>query len=127
MPKVLLTDPIPGPLAQQLQALLPAGVEFDMVPALDDAGFAAHAADADVLLVLLRRIDASTLALAPRVRFVQRVGVGHDNVDIAALAAAGVAVAHTPGANAGAVAEHTILLMLALLKRLPSTEEAARA
>jgi phosphoglycerate dehydrogenase-like enzyme len=127
MPKVLLTDPIPGPLAQRLQALLPAGVDFDMVPTLEDADFASHAADADVLLVLLRRIDASTLALAPRVRFVQRAGVGYDNIDIPALAAAGVPVAYTPNANAEGVAEHTILLMLALLKRLPAAEQATRA
>lgn len=127
MPKVLLTEPIPGPLAQRLQALLPAGVELDMVPTLEDADFAAHAAEADVLLVLLRKIDASTLAFAPRVRFVQRAGVGYDNIDITALTAAGVPVAYTPRANAEGVAEHTILLMLALLKRLPSTEQATRA
>ncbi len=126
MPKVLLTEPIPHPLAQRLQALLPTDVDFDMVPTLEDADFAAHAADADVLLVLHRKIDASTLALAPRVRFVQRAGIGYDNLDIAALATAGVPVAYTPGANAAGVAEHTILLMLALLKRLTSAEQATR-
>jgi len=127
MPKVLLTDPIPRPLAEPIQALLPAGVEFDVVPTLEDADFAAHAADADVLLVVFRRIDASTLSLAPRVRFVQKLGIGYDNIDIAALVAAGVLVGHTPGANAAGVAEHTILLMLALLKRLARAEQATRA
>lgn len=126
MPKVLLTEPIPRPFAQRLQALLPPGVDFDMAPTLEDADFAVHAADADVLLVLHRRIDASTLALAPWVRFVQRAGIGYDNIDVAALAAAGVPVAYTPGANAAGVAEHTILLMLALLKRLTSAEQATR-
>jgi len=127
MKKVLLTEPIPHLQAQSLQALFPAGTEFDMVPTLEDADFAAHAADADILLVLHRRIDASTLALAPRVRFVQRAGIGYDNIDISALAAAGVLVASTPGANVEGVAEHTILLMLALLKRLPSAEQAFSA
>src|SRR6266496_4419786 len=126
MPKVLLTEPVPRALAQRLQALLPAGVDFDMVPTLEDADFATHVADADVLLVLHRRIDAATLALAPRVRFVQRAGIGYDNIDVAALATAGVLVAYTPGANAAGVAEHTILLMLALLKRLMSAEQATR-
>lgn len=127
MPKVLLTDPVPRPLVQPMQALLPPGVEFDMVPTLEDADFAAHAADADVLLVVFRRIDASTLALAPQVRFVQKLGIGYDNIDSVALAAAGVLVGHTPGANAAGVAEHTILLMLALLKRLSRAEQATRA
>jgi glyoxylate reductase len=127
MPKVLLTEPIPRPLAQRLQALLPAGVDFDMVPTLQDADLAEYAADADILLVLHRRIDASTLALAPRVRFVQRAGIGYDNIDVRALASADVPVAYTPGANAEGVAEHTILLMLALLKRLTSAEQATRS
>jgi phosphoglycerate dehydrogenase-like enzyme len=110
-----------------MQALLPPGVEFDMVPTSEDADFAAHAADADVLLVVFRKIDASTLALAPQVRFVQKLGVGYDNIDTAALATAGILVGHTPGANAVGVAEHTILLMLALLKCLPRAEQATRA
>jgi phosphoglycerate dehydrogenase-like enzyme len=98
-----------------------------MVPTSEDADFAAHAADADVLLVVFRKIDASTLALAPQVRFVQKLGVGYDNIDTAALATAGILVGHTPGANAVGVAEHTILLMLALLKCLPRAEQATRA
>ncbi len=127
MPKVLLTEPIPRLLAQRLQAVFPTGVDVDVVPTLDEADFAKHAADADILLVVHRKIDASALALAPRVRFVQQASVGYDNLDLAALAAAGVLAAYTPGANAVGVAEHTILLMLALLKRLSSAEQATRA
>lgn len=127
MPKVLLTDPIPPPLVQRVRSLLPPNIDFDVVSTSEDAHLAAHAADADVLLVIFRRIDASILALAPQVRFVQRVGAGYDNIDVAELAAAGVPVGYAPGANAVGVAEHTILLMLALLKRLPRTEQATRA
>ncbi len=127
MPKVLLTEPVPRSLGLRLQAVFPAGIDFDIVPTLEESDFAKHAADADVLLVVNRKIDASTLALAPRVRFVQRVGIGYDNLDMAALAAAGVLAAYTPGANAAGVAEHTILLMLALLKRLTSAEQTTRA
>jgi phosphoglycerate dehydrogenase-like enzyme len=127
MPKVLLTEPIPRPLAQRIQPAFPTGVDFDVVPSLEEADFAAHAADADILLVVHRKIDASTLALAPRVRFVQQASVGYDNLDLAALASTGVLVAYTPGANAVGVAEHTILLMLALLKRLSDADQATRA
>lgn len=127
MPKVLLTDPVPAPLVQRIRPLFPSGIDFDVVPSSEDADFAAHAADADVLLVTFRRINASTLAIASRVRFVQNIGVGYDNIDVAALAAAGVPVGYTPGANAAGVAEHAILLMLALLKRLPRAEQASRA
>lgn len=44
-----------------------------------------------------------------------------------AAAARGIAVASTPGANAVPVAEHTILLILALLKRFVDAEQQARA
>jgi phosphoglycerate dehydrogenase-like enzyme len=125
--KVLLTDPVPLPLFEQLRVMLPAEVDFDMVLTAAEADFAAHAAEADVLLVVLRRIDARTLALAPRVRFIQRLGIGYDNIDVAAVRQAGALAAYTPGANSGAVAEHTILLMLALLKRFVAAEQGTRA
>ncbi len=98
-----------------------------MVASLDIADFAQRAAAADMLLVGHRRIDAALLDLAPRVRFIQRLGAGYDNIDVAAVAARGIPAAYTPGANAAAVAEQTIALMLALLKRLVPAVEATRA
>lgn len=55
---------------------------------------------------------------APQLRVVSRFGVGVDNVDLTAATEHGVVVTITPGANAVAVAELTILLMLALSRRL---------
>jgi phosphoglycerate dehydrogenase-like enzyme len=52
--------------------------------------------------------------------------VGYDNLDLQALRAGGVEAAYTPGANARAVAEHTILLMLALVKRFVAAESGVR-
>jgi len=98
-----------------------------VVASLDIADFAQRAAAADMLLVGHRRIDAALLDLAPRVRFIQRLGAGYDNIDVAAVAARGIPAAYTPGANAAAVAEQTIALMLALLKRLVPAVEATRA
>jgi phosphoglycerate dehydrogenase-like enzyme len=66
------------------------------------------------------------LALAPRLRFIQQFGAGYDAIDRDAVAAAGVVVAHNPGVNAAAVAEHTVLLMLALIKNLAWSERWAR-
>jgi phosphoglycerate dehydrogenase-like enzyme len=106
--------------------MFPAGASLDMVPTLSEEDLAWHAAEAEILLVIQRKVDASILSILPQVRFVQRVGVGYDNLDLQALQAAGVVAAYTPGANAVAVAEHTILLMLALLKRFPAAESATR-
>ena len=74
-----------------------------------------------VLFVIHRRIDAHLLAMAPRLRFIQRNGLGYDNIVVADVRAAGIPAAYTPGANATAVAEHTILLMLVLLHILYSS------
>lgn len=81
--------------------------------------------DAEALIV---RGDASVgqreLASAPRLRVIGRSGVGVDRVDMAATAARGIPVVVTPGANARAVAEGALTLMLALVKRLPELQRA---
>jgi phosphoglycerate dehydrogenase-like enzyme len=126
MPSVLLIDPLPAPLVERLRPLFPPGAPFDVVPSYSEEDLARHATESEILLVIHRKVDARLLSLVPRVRFIQRVGVGYDNLDLGALQAAGIVAAYTPGANAVAVAEHTILLMLALLKRFVAAESAAR-
>lgn len=126
MPSVLLIDPIPLPVVERLSSRFPAGVVFAVVPGDGEEELAQLAAEADILLVIHRKVDARLLSFAPRARLVQRVGVGYDNLDLGALRAAGVMAAYTPGANAAAVAEQTILFMLALLKRLIPAESGVR-
>lgn len=62
--------------------------------------------------------DAGVLAAASDLRVIARVGVGIDSVDLEAATAHGVVVTVTPGANEPTVADHTIALMLGLLRRL---------
>ena len=126
MPRILLIDPIPPSLVERMRPMFPAGTDLDLVRTLSEEDLARHAAETEILLVIQRKVDARLLSIVPRVRFVQRVGVGYDNLDLEALQAAGVVAAYTPGANAVAVAEHTILLMLVLLKRLTAAESATR-
>jgi phosphoglycerate dehydrogenase-like enzyme len=134
MPRILLIDPIPAPMVERLRPLFAAnsggagsaGADFGVVPTTSEEDLTTYGADAEVLLVIHRKVDARLLSHTPRARLVQRVGVGYDNLDLAALRAVGAVAAYTPGANAGAVAEHTILLMLALLKRFVAAESAVR-
>lgn len=127
MSRVSLIDPVLAPVAGRFRQLLPAAVEVDRVTGFDEEELARLAAEAEVLINARRRIDASLLAMAPRARFLQLIGAGYDAVDLAAAAEAGVTVAYNPGVNADGVAEHTLMLMLALLKRLPWSERATRA
>ncbi len=71
-------------------------------------------------------IGAAHLAAAPRLRVIARYGVGVDAVDLTAAADRHVVVANTPGANAAAVADFTIALMLAALRHVVTAAQAVR-
>lgn len=80
---------------------------------VDDSRFAELLARAEGLVVrTYTRVDGALLARAPRLRVVGRAGVGLDNIDIAACAARGVRVVHTPDANSQAVAEYVLALIV---------------
>jgi len=83
-------------------------------------------ADVDGWIAGLDRIDAEVIDAAPRLKVIARYGVGVDRVDVAAATRRGVAVTNTPGANAAAVAEHTLALMLALCRNLCRSDQAVR-
>ncbi|MDB5821659.1 MAG: putative phosphoglycerate dehydrogenase [Herminiimonas sp.] len=74
-------------------------------------------ADADALIVRNRtQVDAALLKAAPKLRVVGRLGVGLDNIDVAACEARGIGVIPATGANAVAVAEYVIGTAMALLR-----------
>jgi D-3-phosphoglycerate dehydrogenase len=71
-------------------------------------------------------VDARHLAAAQNLKIVARHGTGYDAVDLAAAARRGVLVTNTPGANAEAVADHAVGLMLAALRHLIAGDRASR-
>lgn len=76
---------------------------------------------AAVVAVLTRglgRVDRQLFESLPSVRVVARCGAGLDNIDLAAAEERGVDVVHAPGVTTTAVAEHAIMLMLALARRV---------
>jgi D-3-phosphoglycerate dehydrogenase / 2-oxoglutarate reductase len=83
-------------------------------------GLAAEIADADGLVVRSAvQVDDALMASAPKLRVIGRAGVGVDNIDAEAATRRGIVVMNTPGANAIAVAELTLGMMLALARQLP--------
>lgn len=82
--------------------------------------------DAVGAIVSTDPFDRSGLERAPRLRVVARVGVGHDSVDGDAATERGVAVALALGTNAGTVADHTLALILALVRKVPAQDAATR-
>src|ERR1700758_4518640 len=91
-------------------------------------GLAAEIADADGLIVRSAvQVDDALLASAPKLRVIGRAGVGVDNIDAEAATRRGIVVMNTPGANAVAVAELTIGLMLALARKLTTANSTMHA
>src|SRR5580765_4864078 len=83
-------------------------------------GLASELADADALVVRSAvQADAKLLESAPKLRVIGRAGVGVDNIDADAATRKGIVVMNTPGANAIAVAELTVGLMVALARAIP--------
>jgi len=73
------------------------------------------------------QIDRAVIAAFPDLQVVARCGAGLDNIDTRAAAAAGVAVVHAPGLTTSAVAEHALMLMLALSRRVVEVDGAVKA
>ena len=74
---------------------------------------------ADALIVRSAvQVNGDLLQHAKKLRVIGRAGVGVDNIDLEAATRAGIAVMNTPGANAVAVAEQTIGVMLAMARHL---------
>ncbi|MDK2856809.1 MAG: D-3-phosphoglycerate dehydrogenase / 2-oxoglutarate reductase [Bacillota bacterium] len=82
--------------------------------------------DADAILVRTTPITREVLEAAPRLKVVGRHGVGVDNIDVAAATELGIPVVYAPGSNTLAVAEHAVMLMLALAKNVFSADRALR-
>lgn len=64
------------------------------------------------------RSDAAVFDAYPALRIVACYGTGHEGVDLAAARARGITVTYNPGANAAAVADHAMALVLASVRRL---------
>ncbi len=78
-----------------------------------------HLESADALIVRSAvQADAKLLEHAHKLRVIGRAGVGVDNIDLDAATHKGIAVMNTPGANAVAVAEQTLAMMLAMARHL---------
>ncbi len=91
-------------------------------------GLPAALRDADALVVRSAvQVDDALMEHAPKLRVIGRAGVGVDNIDAEAATRRGIVVMNTPGANAVAVAELTMGLMLALARKLPNANAGMHA
>lgn len=84
-------------------------------------------AGAQAAIVSTDPFPDATLAALPDLRVIARMGVGVDSIDMPAATSRGVLVTTTPGANHGVVAEHTVAMILALVRRLPENDASTKS
>src|SRR5213078_2697135 len=72
-------------------------------------------------------VTAELLEHAPRLRIVGRAGVGVDNIDVEACSRRGIVVVNAPVGNVVSAAEHTVGMMLALVRRIPDAHDLLKA
>ena len=123
--KVLLHYPVSPGLGRKLAAL-PEWLSLRNCPELDDDGFVRMLRETETLWHVLRPVTAEHIAAAPKLRLIQKIGVGVNTIDLEAARARGIAVCNMPGTNTAAVAEMTLLLMLAALRRAALFDRATR-
>jgi D-3-phosphoglycerate dehydrogenase len=82
--------------------------------------------EADGVIVGGQHLGPAEMDLGQRLRVIGRHGVGIDNVDLAAASARSIPVVYTPDGPTESTAEHTLMLMLAVARRLPQFDRAVR-
>jgi phosphoglycerate dehydrogenase-like enzyme len=116
--KIVLSPRLPAEIVEVARGLLPADYDLHVV----DEGspeFLTAVEDAEFFVGFARGgLTDAFYRAAPKLRLVQLISAGYDRLDVGAARQAGVPVANNGGSNSVAVAEHTLMLILAVYKRL---------
>lgn len=115
------TELIPGIFREQL----PPGWRLVTATGPDDPSLDGLLRESDYVVSVGQPFGRNDLEKAPRVRMVQKMGAGFDNIDIGALAERGIPFATCPiDSAADALAEHAVALAMASLKSIPYLSDA---
>jgi lactate dehydrogenase-like 2-hydroxyacid dehydrogenase len=124
IPLLMLVDRSPRLLARLREA------GFDLHLAADPLAFAAAGGPATAIRAVhlrgSRGLSAAEMAALPALEIICTVGVGYEKVDMQEAARRGITVCNSAGANASAVADHALALILALLRAVPQGDAAVR-
>ncbi|HLV60974.1 MAG TPA: phosphoglycerate dehydrogenase [Fredinandcohnia sp.] len=125
MTKVLVSDDL-SPTG--IEILRRGGLEVDVRTGLPKEELVRILPDYDAILVRsATKVDRDVLEAGKALKLVGRAGVGVDNVDVAEATRRGIVVMNTPGGSAVTVAEHTVALILALLRHIPAATASVKA
>ena len=116
MTKVVLAGTYPTHTMEKLRAMLPAE-QFDLT-AVDSPEAYDAMTDAEIMILRIFKAPREVIDRNPNLKMILRWGAGFDSVDIEAAGARGILVTNTPGANATAVSELAVMMMLAVGRKL---------
>lgn len=124
-PRVLVAEPISEAGVAMLEE---GGVEVDVRTDLDQAALTKTIEDYDGLIVRsATKVDGKVIEAGDRLKVIGRAGVGVDNVDVDAATRRGIVVVNAPQGNIISNAEHTIALLLALVRKIPQAHASLTA
>jgi gluconate 2-dehydrogenase len=127
MKKIAVVRRLPQSVLDQLAALGEVLVPPSDAP-LDRAGLRELMRDADAaLLTAVDPVDAEMIAACPKLKLICNIGVGYDNIDIAAARSRGITVTNTPGVMDDAVADLVFGMMIGAARRLSQADAFVRA
>ena len=124
---VAVSDSVFPNLDPARQVLAAIGAELRLADGTTPDDIVAAAADSDGLLVTYAKITAETIRKMPRCRVISRFGIGVDNVDIEAATAAGIVVTKVPDYCIDEVSDHAMALLLAVVRKIPSSSARTHA
>lgn len=128
MPKVAFFTSLPEDLVRLILAEAPPGFGSVWLPrSASDSEKIAEAQDADFLMLYPGIISEDVLRACGRLRHIQLLSAGFDSMDLALTDSLGIPVSNNGGANSWAVAEATVALILAVLRRLVEADAHMRA
>jgi D-3-phosphoglycerate dehydrogenase len=109
------------------EVLKAVGADLLLAPQATPDAILKVAAPADALLVTYAKITGDMIAQMTRCRIISRFGIGVDNVDLDAATAAGIVVTKVPDYCIDEVSDHAMALLLALVRKIPSSNAQVHA
>lgn len=125
--KALVTDFAWSDLDVETSILEAHGVRVEVAPSTEPTDLVRAAEDADAILVNWARVDRALMDAATGLSIVARLGIGLDNIDVAHATRRGILVTNVPDYCVAEVADHTLALILALVRNLATFDRACRA
>jgi D-3-phosphoglycerate dehydrogenase len=122
---VAVLEPLPADMQAMVRSYA-TGLDLRFAPSASDADFAATVQGAPYIVARSLGLSAATLQQADAVRLIHQWGTGTDGIAVDVARARGIPVARSPGLNAPTVADLTLGLMIATLRRIPQIDLATR-